>query len=482
MTKKSLKTFLVLTLLSLKTFGQTTVNNFPLRLSEFAKGTTLPIQNEQKKTTLVMADEDKIHCYLLNDSLNVERNILIREDPRFLFKKTHIGNIAKGNLYSMFFYNKKEKNVIRFSLNYDSINVENRYNINLWEEPEFFVDATNLNKKVQVISVNPITATFYVNELDENGRVEKKEFKYLQLGATTVNLINSKIHKNRSDFSKISYEGNISLNTTQALEKLYAFDDQIVFTFDSNERNVTYLLTLNLKTNQINFRNIAFPGLIRDLYSKTNSFIYNRKLFQVISGNEELRIAIKELESGKTLKEFFVKNDREIEFKNGAIMQNGGSTIYAPESRELKTSNQLLRKIGNSKVAIAVNRYSDSSFVMTVGSYLEIKGGGGGMMMSGFGGIPLGSVGGLSFSPFAAPSLYNFGNNKMTKSAYFKSILKADDFSHINGEVGKNTYDVMNNYEENLPNKEAKTVFALKDKLIYGYYNSEYGKYYLVEF
>src|SRR2546428_1052928 len=144
MTKKSLKTFLVLTLLSLKTFGQTTVNNFPLRLSEFAKGTTLPIQNEQKKTTLVMADEDKIHCYLLNDSLNVERNILIREDPRFLFKKTHIGNIAKGNLYSMFFYNKKEKNVIRFSLNYDSINVENRYNINLWEEPEFFVDATNL--------------------------------------------------------------------------------------------------------------------------------------------------------------------------------------------------------------------------------------------------------------------------------------------------------------------------------------------------
>lgn len=71
------------------------VQKIYINLGKYAKGIAIPIQNEAGKTTLLISDEDKIHCCLLNDSLQVESVHLIMDDPRLLFKKKHLGNCKR---------------------------------------------------------------------------------------------------------------------------------------------------------------------------------------------------------------------------------------------------------------------------------------------------------------------------------------------------------------------------------------------------
>lgn len=269
---------------------------------------------------------------------------------------------------------------------------------------------------------------------------------------------------------------------------MYAFDNKIIFTYDKSNINTTYILTLDLNSKQsslskISHSDVQFNGL-GDI--KYNSFIFNKKLFQVSSSYTALKLSIKDLATGNTIKQYEFEENKDIAFKNGPIIQDGSA--YDSEPRVLSKSNQLLRKIANSKVAVTANNNNDSTVSVTIGSYQEIKYEGvrfnsGGLPGMGYNGIPIASIGNsITLNVFAAPGLYNFMNNKTTKSAYFKTILHNADFSHITGDTKKSTFDRINDYEDSLENAKSNTMFAQNDGYVYGYYSSETKMYNLVKF
>lgn len=491
MLKKTLLTALADLLLIVNCYSQKTIQKLYVNVED-TKTNPITISNGAGKTSLLIADWDKIHCFLLNDSLNSEKRVLLMEDARSLFKNKHLGNLSNGNIYSMFFYDKKTKGVLQYNLNFDSVEVGKKNSISLAaSKDESFLDAANLGNKIQLLTVNKKVGTLFINEIDINGEVVRTPYKFFYLNDEDFEIVGGILFSGQTDFKKISYVGDVSLNTSQSDEKMYAFDNKIIFTYDKADMPFTAVLVLDLATKQSEFRKIRHSDVLYNGYSniKYNSFLYDNKLFQVSSSYQALKVSVKNFATGDKIKEFNVERDQDIDFKNGAITQEGGSSYYSPESRELTKSNQLLRKIDNSKVAISVNKVSDSTLVMIVGSYLEVKRSVG-MPMKGPGfdgvpnGIPIGVVGGITFSvnPFAIPGLYNYSNSRLVKSAYFKSLINPSDFSHIKGDLNKSKFDKINDYEEKLDNAKATTVFAKNDDFIYGYYDKETKTYNLVRF
>lgn len=487
MLKKTILAVMVGLLLNLNSFAQNTVQRIYVNLDGFDNAITLPIQNKEGKTLLLIPVADKINTYRLNDSLQVESINMFMNDSKLFSKKKHIGNIINRNKYTLFFYEKSTKNIVRYVLDYDSDDIAKTYIADTIRKEEAFLDAANLNNKVQYITANKRNKTVYVNDIDESGNITKTPFLLDKVNSEDFEIVSDILFANKTDFKKIAYVGNISLNATQSDEKMYAFDNKIIFTCDKSGLGYTYILTLDLITKQSNLRKIEHSALIYDGIgvNNYNSFIFEDKLYQVGASYGTMKVTIKDFQSSALIKEYYADSVSEISFKNGPIMQEGGNSFYSPKSRVLKNSRQLMRKIYYSKVAIAVNRNDDSTFVMTVGSYQEVKNSGVYMPSGGFRvAMPIGPVEDMpiNMNVFTNPAYFNYENNKMVKSAYIKSVLSKKDFSHAQSDVIKNTFDKINEFEEKIDNAKSITVFAQNDGFIYGYYNNETKTYNLVRF
>ncbi len=293
--------------------------------------------------------------------------------------------------------------------------------------------------------------------------------------------LNLKIHK-------IDNSNPNPLDLTTKENKIYYCDNRIYLVLDNNIED-TKVISISLKdfNSSVNFYNQLNIGS-EDTYSvKSNSYLFMDKLYQIKGNKDELGFRMIDLKSDSVIKEYRVRENEEIIFRNTPLMQEGGTTIFTQDSeKELNTTKQILRKISASDIGITV-RLSGNNLELTIGGFKQVQGnsGGGGMMMTSPGttmSTPYGTVN-IPATYHYNPTMYGYCTYTNTRSVYFKSLLDKLEFNHVSGDVSENVYDKIMEYEDkNVEGMTSETIFKVDDYYVFGFYNKWDEKYYLLRF
>jgi hypothetical protein len=270
--------------------------------------------------------------------------------------------------------------------------------------------------------------------------------------------------------------------------KLYAFSDKIVFTFD-NQLSETEMITID--ANSLQYKFASYPkGKVQCASAvpsaKSNSYLYRDNLYQVVACNDGMLMSIIDMRNGEVINEYKVGREQEIDFKNSAIIQEGGASYYAQgNERELSKTKQFLRKITSSSAGISAYKTRQGMQVL-VGGHKEMTGGGGG-----FGMAPSMGTGGAIQTPYGPvntgwgynPTYHGYNSYTATKSVYFKGLFDEKSFEHLEGQITENAFDRIKKFIDPIDELiVAETIFRKDGAFILGYYDKKKDTYVMRKF
>ena len=275
------------------------------------------------------------------------------------------------------------------------------------------------------------------------------------------------------DIEKIENKIPVSIETSSEYVKLYNNGKKITITSD-RYKSQTFLINIDLENYNYSTDRVIKPS-IDDSYMglKTNSFLFENNLFQIVANSKQLNIQITDLDTKSIVKEYSVRKNEPIPFKNSFIVQEGGGF---DKYRELEKTSQFIRKVSKAHAGISVLK-QDDVFQITYGSALEKMSTNDyaiiGVMVGGLsGGIILASINTIT------TSYYGYSGSKSVRV----TGLFNENFSHIEGEVPLNIFDRIKIYAENIKGIQAETIINLDDIYLFGYYNKRKNVYRLVKF
>ena len=280
--------------------------------------------------------------------------------------------------------------------------------------------------------------------------------------------------------TKIDEHTPNSIEATSDASKLYTRDASFLISLDKNKR-ATYLIEISVPNLTAQFTEVKKPALTEEtIYAKSNSFVYDDKLFQIVGSNAEMKFSVKALPNLTILKDITLLKEDDISFKNTPIIQEGG--VYKKDRvREMEKTSKFLRKISADKIGIAV-KPTNEGYQITMGGTKKLNAGGGApMMMPGFGAaVPVGAIGGavsISFNPI----FYAYNSYTTTKSTRIESLFDAN-FQHVAGEIQDNAFDKIQQYADDQRNAKVETVLRYKNGYLYGNYKNKAQVYELTYF
>ncbi len=262
-----------------------------------------------------------------------------------------------------------------------------------------------------------------------------------------------------SEISSVEVGEPNSLELTSKKIKLYQNGKNLILTSD-DAIEFTYVINIDLQTFEKNVRRFEKPTIDGfKMALRTNSFVDDGKLFQLIANSDILKFRIYDLTSEEIIKEYSLTDDDELYLKNTPIVQEGGDfKAY----RELETTNQFLRKTVAGDIGLSVYK-SEGTYQITMGSTAEKENGYvimGGALGGMVGAIVVSSINQLTTSY----SLY-----KNTKSVKITGLFN-EDLNHVEGEVPENPFDTIKTSLEKIGGTQAETIFKVEDQYVFGYF------------
>jgi hypothetical protein len=446
------------------------------------KSEVFAAKDKDNQVVLFLIDKKDFYAVSIDKDFQLKNQIDLQKPDSPLYKKI-LGGLYKDDRCVLFYTGSKEKQFTALSVDFlTGKSTTSRTLLKL--EKEKFIDAFVYNEIFYLLTLTDRSNNIKVYSFTSRQEPEATSYNFSELISMDLHEYLRKGFGSDIDVQRIDPEAENNLSTTFAKNKLYYFDNKIYLTIDAP--NGTGIITLDLITKQPDYRKIT-PASLKSSITTHNSFIFRHILFQAAANADEMKIKASVFPEGTAIREFSVERGDDISFANTPIIQEGGGTAYAANTiRELSKTRQLLRKISASSVAISVCENRKQDLQMTVGSYKELNGGGGGMG----GGMPMG--GGSISTPYGpaslptyytAPSYYAFQNNKLTKSAYFKSVFENKSLLHKEGEVEQTIYEKIENYEKmNEGKTTTETLFRMHNYFVYGYYDKSTKKYVMMKF
>jgi hypothetical protein len=317
-----------------------------------------------------------------------------------------------------------------------------------------------------------IDGSFIVKEIDIQSQ-------FIKNGITNNNLGDYIIKKKGLDkfidLVKVNNRIPNNIEITSSANKMYENEQSFIWTLDDDLEH-TLLLHFNYPDYEPEMRIIEKLSL-ENGRGKSNSFLFEDKIAQVLSNSKELIVEIKSLANPENqFKELRVTKDENISFKNSSILQEGSMYSYG-STREMEKTSKLLRKMSADDNGISVHKNNDKYHV-TIGGKRERRSTA--TAMPGFGTFPGSQFGGmnLSFNPtFHAFDMYN--NTDSTRI----ECMFDEEFNHVEGEIEKNVFDRINEINEFKKSYiVAKTISYLNNQVFYGYWNTNINKFILHRF
>ena len=469
------------------TYSQDRIGSFAnsLKTSDtFLRGVVPIVNNQNGSISLFLFDSQKIYGYLLNNKF--EKIGELKSDNRRRKYKALIGSsISNDNVYRLFMSNEKYTKFGYVDFSYDKQESKLK-ELDLKLDAEKYLETTVHDNKFFLMTITKKTSLLNIYSFDDEGNYKKEivDFSkeiFLSESRKKVVLYNMFLGGNTlmSFISPTKIEENNpnSIEVTSEKSKLYLRGDQLVFTFDNN-KEYTQIISLDLKTLNYSLRQIEKPFVPKNTKKKANSYINGDHFYTMTSTSEKFIFRAHDFKSGGLTKEYLTTVNDTISFKNSPIIQEGG--VY-DSYREMEKTRKYLRKITAGDLGISVYNINGNRQII-LGGKKETKTNPG-MMMGGFGMIPIGTIGAVSFS--INPTFFAFDSYVNTKSTYIECLFD-ENFNHLEGEFQKNVFDKIKDYKDLITNGDGgdmiDTVFRFDNNYIFGFYNARSKRYNLRKF
>lgn len=462
------------------------------------KRSALPVYDEAKGAThLFLVDNDSITGIDINTQDDEEGIIAHRPPNRY---SNVLGYSISNGKYNIFYSNASNTGFAVSSFDFTSRTAEQRLS-SAQLKGERFIAAASYRNKLYVLSVRKGTSTIRLYIFEDADKFEVKTYsfegkKFYEPPKSTID--------HAISYNAVSYVDNAvpnSLDMTSSPNKLYAFDNKLVLTFD-NIFQYTAVISIDLNSFQerLVFYNHQRLTCTETRFMQANSYIYKNQLYQFSACPSGFVFSVLDIPSNTILKKYTVEREEDISIANTPIKQEGNKSPYAASERELSKTKQFLRKVshGNAGVAVASG---PNGVQVTLGSSETITAGGApGVVTPGMPAMNVGPSGMIAI-PARAPGFNPVYNNFMsytgTFSVYIKCLFDPGTFEHREGEIADNAFDVITKYLKSIeptPDQSkrsgegpelteesirARTVFKRGSDYILGYYDRR-TKYYVL--
>ncbi|WP_431129024.1 hypothetical protein [Flagellimonas flava] len=436
------------------------------------------------EVTSITDNDENIHYFFL-DNLSLKHlifnsvfdSIHKKDYPKPDRPYSHLQgySVSEDNVVSLYFTNAAKNKFCAFSLDKEQQLQIEKFELPMKKEKIFAL--LNHDKKLNIFSFKKNTSiikryTFNKNEVttstyDFSG---ERFFNFEDQPVVLGSILN--VHGN----AIIDTDLPSSIDQASKLIKLYPSGNKLTISLN-HRKSATRLLNLNLDNESSSLDYFPIPSFAfgNMEYVKSNSFINNGKLLQVISSTRMLDFYIYDMSTRAELKKYSITSDKEIPFKNSPIYQEGSA--YSSNTRELEKTKQYLRKVTNSqRVGIAANE-KDGKLNIKMGGVTTIAAGG---MMMPMAGIPVGSFGAMTFS--VSPTFFAYNAYASTRATYIKSVFDASTLNHVETGPFVNLFDKIEEYEEGLSNIRLVTLFKFKDYYVHSNYSKDDKRYTLSKF
>lgn len=413
----------------------------------------IPIVNAKNgDIAYFIVDAKNVYGYKLNSDFKVLDKMVSEEKSRNY--KTIIGSsISESNSYRVFLTNqdKRKFSSINFSFE-DKISSSNDF---LLSSQENFIQTVDWNNQFYLITGSKLYNKLFIHTFDEKGNpkrnhIEISDLKFINKKGIDYNLLSILIGRS---ITKIEENTPISIEIASEKVKMFSRENYITFTIDINDE-FSQILQIDLKTLKATSHKFKKTELGGNS-SKTNSFLNGDILCNITVNKENLAVNFLNFTSGELLKTLTLNVNDSISFKNTPIIQEGGRF---DDYRELEKTQQFFRKIYNGLIGVSFRNFYDK-FHVVIGGYV-VQNSSGGMMMMPFGGIPMAGIGNVTV--FFNPTQLAFNSASNNKATRIECLFDKE-FNHVEGIIGKNAFDKMEDYNIKNP---GETVFKYKNYFI----------------
>ncbi|WP_459210501.1 hypothetical protein [Aquimarina rhabdastrellae] len=380
-----------------------------------------------------------------------------------------LGYSINQKTYRLYFSNTKKNKIRTIIADFDDQSLSSKIS-DFKISGEKFVDNIQYNNQLYLLTVskNNERLNFY---LFNKSSIPKKVTVSLNTLKNSIPNFNASLLLTGKQYIKVDPSIPNALEVTSKKTKLYVFPNKIIISFDII-LGQTNICSIDLKT--LKLSPTIFNSFIKDksLYTKSNSYLFHQKLFQISSSNKIMKFAITDYKTQKLIKEFIAHKGSPISFKNTPIIQDGGGFIpELTDSRELEKTAKYLRKISHANLGISIFKSNDL-YKITLGGYKEMPNN------NAFATFPSGAAPGFaSFNPI----FFAYTNYKNTKSTYITGLFDIN-FQHKEGKIFNTDFEHIKKFERRISTFTAKNIFSHDGILHYGLFHTKSFLYKIYQF
>lgn len=407
---------------------------------------------------LALSKNDSIQVSLFNHSNILLDQFRVRKNVSDKFS----GGFVKGDSIALFFFEDLD---IMHSWVYDTVTKKiSEYRIPYNPRKEKHLANINTGTRFLHIAIRKTEPVLIVYDFNAHGNFERSEYD-LSAGRLNSGLYGRDLWEKLSISQVVMREPDVAtINSIEFLQpdevsnpsKFYCKNDSL-FLVINNSVNELSIFSIALDNKAATYRKLEVAKRISAQESVYNTYLYKDRLYHVYADPGVLAVSAYDFFTGKKLAQFQVTREDSIWFKNTAIIQDGGGTVYSKNAhRELEKTRQLVRKMIAGRPIISVSSNAEGQHEILVGVVKELRQVGGGFHPAGPGGIPAYS-GGISDS--------------WQRLTHFKMVTDARTEEHLPGVQPVDVMEKIEDYKKGIrSNDDAEVVINLEKGTAFFYY------------
>jgi hypothetical protein len=389
-----------------------------------------------------VVDENVIHAVLLDSSWRQTNQVSAIRPRDYRFVLT---GFVSENKYYLLFTNKGLTSYMSMSFDFVNKKTEIRETEKIIESENTTAVVVANGKLYLFTTVKDSDIKLHVldhllNHQEKSYTFDPKIFSSLLLTKRLKSVI---MFNDVAWFSRRAYS---SLGVAVADVKFFVDNEKIFLAVDKLKSG-TMLFEFDLKTLEALATLHLYPAIVcrPGFEGEGNSFVRDGKLFQIKLCSGSMALSVKDILTGRILKEYAAASDSEINFANTPFLVSE-SSVYLPTEadRVLKTFKRFLEKASAARVGLAANE-QDSSYVVTLGAFRE----------------------------------YRTQTGTNIETTYFNTMLEKTSLEHVTGDVRPNAFQRIVEFRmmQSAYRMRAQTVSPQENSYVLGYYDSGNGGY-----
>ncbi|WP_299433225.1 hypothetical protein [uncultured Aquimarina sp.] len=444
--------------------------------SYLSKKESFAISNQvTNDLVLLLKEKKKLYSYLLDVNYEILAKVTTKTLPSKY--KNLLGYNIVDKKYTILYSNDRNSKFailqIDFTNNSSKIKILDDFKI----KKELYIKSINYNNKVHILAVTENTSDINIYTFDEDFNSQKKVVTFENLEFPNLTGLDAKITASNI-FAGIPLEYRIAkiessnpnvLETTSSQVKLYPLGNELVISFDITPKE-TKLCYINLDTFTTRHKTYAIQQKPEEDFSRSNSYLFDNKLFQIASSGIKLKFSILDLKTEELIKEYTIEEKDSITFKNSPIFIEGSdiSLLFRKDKfRKVEKTKKFLKNVSSGSLGISAYKVANE-YNIVLGGIAFLSGGGAGGGFSAGGTIGSGGFASLNFSPTS----YGYRGYSTSSRTTYINCLFDTSFEHLQGDIPINKYDKLNDFEDTLPEEiNAINIFMHNKILHYNYFD-----------